>query len=54
MKIKQIFALCVALFAAIPAFSDDYPTISPTATYIDSSQKEQLLMIEKENKNDGQ
>ena len=42
MKIKQIFALCVALFAAIPAFSDDYPTISPTATYIDSSQKEHI------------
>ena len=42
MKIKQIFALCVALFVAIPAFSDDYPSISPTATYTDSSQKEHV------------
>ena len=42
MKIKQIFALWVALFAVIPAFSDEYPTISPTATYIDSSQNEHV------------
>ena len=40
MKIKQIFAFCVALFAAIPAFSDDYPNIFPTATYTDSSGTE--------------
>ena len=40
MKIKQIFALLAALFAALPCFSDDYPTISPTATYTDSSAAE--------------
>ena len=37
MKIKQILAFLAALLAAIPAFSDEYPTISPTATYTDSS-----------------
>ena len=42
MKIKQILAFLAALFAATPAFSDDYPTVSPTATYTDSSGKEHV------------
>lgn len=42
MKIKQILAFLVALFAATPAFSDEYPTISPTATYTDSSGNEHV------------
>ena len=37
MKIKQLFALSLALFMAFPAFADEYPTASPTAEYTDSA-----------------
>lgn len=37
MKIKQLFALSVALFMAFPAFADDYPIVSPTVEYTDST-----------------
>ena len=37
MKIKQLFALSVALLMAFPAFADNYPIVSPTAEYTDST-----------------
>lgn len=37
MKIKQLFALSVALFMAFPVFADDYPIVFPTAEYTDST-----------------
>ena len=36
MKIKQLFALSVALLMAFPAFADNYPIVSPTVEYTDS------------------
>ena len=37
MKIKQLFALSVALLMAFPAFADNYPIVSPTVEYTDST-----------------